>query len=75
MRGGEREMVNETDRWGPPKSEVGRLLASKAKAQRLRGWAPAYGGVDGFRRGLESTIEWFSDPENLAVYKEDLYNR
>ncbi len=75
IMGVELEIDTDTDRLRPAKSEVERLLASNAKAQRLLGWAPAYGGVDGFRRGLESTIEWFSDPENLAVYKEDLYNR
>ena len=75
IMGVELEIDTDTDRLRPPKSEVERLLASNAKAQRLLGWAPAYGGVDGFRRGLESTIEWFADPGNLAVYKEDLYNR
>ena len=69
------EIDTDTDRLRPPKSEVERLVASNEKAQRLLGWAPEYGGVNGFRRGLERTIEWFSDPGNLAAYKEDLYNR
>jgi len=75
IMGVEIEIDTDTDRLRPSKSEVERLLASNEKAQRLLGWAPAYGGVDGFRRGLERTIEWFADPGNLAVYKEDLYNR
>ena len=75
IMGVEIEIDTDTDRMRPPKSEVERLLSSNEKAQRLLGWAPAFGGVDGFRSGLERTIEWFSDPGNLAVYKEDLYNR
>ena len=75
IMGAEIEIDTDADRLRPSKSEVERLLASNAKAHRLLGWAPAYGGVDGFRRGLESTIEWFADPGNLATYKEDLYNR
>ena len=75
IMGVELEIDTDADRLRPPKSEVERLLASNEKAQRLLGWTPAYGGIDGFRSGLERTIEWFSDPGNLAVYKEDLYNR
>ena len=75
IMGVELEIDTDTDRLRPPKSEVERLLSSNEKAQRLLGWTPEYGGVDGFRSGLKRTIEWFSDPGNLAVYKEDLYNR
>ena len=75
IMGAEIEIDTDTDRLRPSKSEVERLLASNEKAQRLLGWTPEYGGVGGFRSGLERTIEWFSDPGNLAVYKEDLYNR
>ena len=75
IMGVELEIDTDADRLRPPKSEVERLLARNEKAQRLLGWTPAYGGIDGFRSGLERTIEWFSDPGNLAVYKEDLYNR
>jgi len=62
------------DRVRPPLSEVDRLWADTSKAKELLGWQPAYGGVDGFRRGLEETIEWFSEPANLARYKSDVYN-
>ena len=75
IMGVEIEINTDADRLRPPKSEVERLLSSNEKAQRLLGWAPAYAGVDGFRSGLQRTVEWFSDPGNLAVYKEDLYNR
>lgn len=66
----------ETDeqRLRPEKSEVNRLWAENKKAKELIGWQPHYGGKDGFRRGLEETIEWFTNPKNLAQYKADVYN-
>jgi len=66
----------ETDeqRLRPEKSEVERLWAANQKAKDLLGWTPSYGGKEGLRRGLEETIEWFTDPENLASYKTDVYN-
>lgn len=66
----------ETDdaRTRPDASEVERLWASNAKALERLGWQPEYGGLDGFRRGLQKTIDWFSDPANQAMYKSDQYN-
>ena len=64
----------EDQRMRPEKSEVERLWADNAKAERVLGWAPEYGGREGFKRGLKETIEWFSDPANLAQYKADTYN-
>ena len=66
----------ETDeqRLRPDKSEVERLWAANQKAKDLLGWIPTYGGKEGFRRGLEETIEWFTNPQNLASYKTDVYN-
>jgi len=66
----------ETDeqRLRPEKSEVNRLWADNKKAKELIGWEPQYGDKDGFRRGLEETIEWFTNPKNLAQYKADVYN-
>ncbi len=34
----------------------------------------AYGGLDGFKKGLKLTAEWFTDPENLRRYKSGIYN-
>lgn len=62
------------DRVRPILSEVDRLWADTSKAKEILGWQPVYGGLDGFRRGLEETIEWFREPKNLARYKSDVYN-
>lgn len=66
----------ETDeqRIRPDKSEVERLWADNQKAKEIIGWEPNYGGRAGLRRGLEETIEWFTNPQNLASYKTDVYN-
>lgn len=66
----------ETDeqRLRPEKSEVNRLWAENKKAKELIGWKPRYGGKEGFRKGLKETIEWFTNSQNLAQYKADVYN-
>jgi len=64
----------EDQRIRPKDSEVERLFASYAKATKLMGWTPAYGGLDGFKRGLAKTVDWFTRAENLGRYKSDIYN-
>lgn len=56
------------DRARPPKSEVERLLADTAKAERLLDWKPEVGLEEGLRR----TIEWFEG--FLEAYKPSIYN-
>lgn len=70
------EIIIETDqqRLRPEKSEVDRLLADTSRAQKLLKWNPVYAGRDGFRKGLEKTVEWFRQPDNLALYKALEYN-
>ncbi|MFD0673680.1 NAD-dependent 4,6-dehydratase LegB [Cohnella sp. GCM10027633] len=68
------EVVTDSNRMRPEKSEVERLWADNQKAKELLGWEPAYGGKDGLKRGLEKTAEWFTNPENLKNYKADFYN-
>jgi nucleoside-diphosphate-sugar epimerase len=57
----------------PERSEVDRLWASNAKAQKLLGWSPRFAGVDGLRKGLEQTIAWFTKQENLSRYRSNTY--
>jgi nucleoside-diphosphate-sugar epimerase len=71
--GVEAEAVSEAERLRPADSEVERLFSDNSKAKRLLGWQPQYAGLDGFRRGLEATAEWFTDPANLARYRTDTY--
>lgn len=68
------ELVSDEQRLRPAGSEVERLWASNAKARALTGWTPEYGGVEGLKRGLAETIDWFTEPENLRRYKAGVYN-
>lgn len=68
------EITCEQERIRPAKSEVERLFAGNEKAKRLCGWEPEFGGLDGFKRGLKLTAEWFAAPDNLRRYKADIYN-
>lgn len=72
--GVEVEILSDDQRLRPDKSEVYRLWACNAKAKERLGWEPSYGGRDGLRRGLVETAAWFTDPENLRMYKADIYN-
>lgn len=67
-------LKQETERFRPAASEVDRLRADNSKALSLTSWRPEYGGLDGFRRGLEETVTWFSNPSNLALYRAEVYN-
>ena len=58
----------------PQASEVERLWADNAKARRLLGWAPEFGGREGLRRGLEKTVAWFKDEGNLRLYRPAEYS-
>jgi dTDP-glucose 4,6-dehydratase len=67
------EFTTDSQRIRPEKSEVERLFASYTRAEKRMGWSPSFGGEDGFQKGLKKTIEWFSDPNNLARYKTNHY--
>lgn len=60
----------ESERVRPEKSEVERLWADNRKAKELLQWKPKYT----LSEGLKETIAWFSNPENLKIYKTDIYN-
>ena len=67
-------ITTDEERLRPAGSEVERLWADNRKARELLHWSPRYGGREGFRRGLEKTIAWFTDEQNLRKYKADQYN-
>ena len=68
------KIITEEARLRPTDSEVERLWADNVKAKQLFGWTPAYGGREGFKRGIAETVEWFQKPGNLTSYKTDIYN-
>ena len=68
------EIITDEVRLRPSGSEVERLFADTTKAQKLIGWKPEYGGLEGFRKGLSESIEWFSTKGNIERYKSNIYN-
>jgi dTDP-glucose 4,6-dehydratase len=68
------DVISDSERIRPVNSEVERLWADNSKAKDLFGWSPRYAGRDGLARGLQETINWFTQPENLQHYKSDIYN-
>lgn len=74
LMGVELEILTDRERIRPDASEVERLWADTAKARKLLDWQPEFGGLDGFRRGLSRTVEWFRNPEHLRSYRADVYN-
>jgi NAD dependent epimerase/dehydratase len=65
--------TEDPNRIRPKNSEVERLFSDNTKAKSVLGWQPEIVGIEGFRVGLEKTIEWFSKPENLAHYRPNEY--
>ena len=65
--------TEDPNRVRPANSEVERLFSDNTKAKSVLNWEPEIKGVEGFRAGLEKTVEWFTDPANLAKYRPDEY--
>jgi nucleoside-diphosphate-sugar epimerase len=64
------EIRREDVRLRPASSEVMRLVCDSGSLREVTGWSPEHD----LEAGLRLTIEWFSDPANLARYKTGLFN-
>lgn len=62
------EIIEDTQRVRPEKSEVERLLSNAEKAKKTAGWKPKYT----LEEGLKETTDWIKN--NLHYYKADIYN-
>ncbi len=62
--------ISEQQRIRPEKSEVQRLWCDNSKIKRLTGFEPEFT----LEQGLRSTVDWFSNPDNLKKYKANIYN-
>ena len=63
-------VVKDAKRVRPKNSEVERLFGKNEKIQKLTNWRQQYD----IERGLQETVEWFRNDENLRLYKPDIYN-
>lgn len=64
------EFITDENRLRPKDSEVFRLCCDNTKIRKLSGFEPRYA----LREGLQETIAWFTQAENLARYKVNIYN-
>ena len=64
------EVACDKERLRPENSEVNRLLADNTLLKKLTRWTPQFT----LEAGLEKTITWFTQAENLARYKVEIYN-
>ncbi|MBX4865614.1 SDR family NAD(P)-dependent oxidoreductase [Rhizobium bangladeshense] len=64
------EVECDEQRLRPTNSEVERLCCDNSLIKSLTGFSPRYSLED----GLEATIEWLRQPQNLARYKADIFN-
>lgn len=63
--------VTDPARLRPKDSEVMRLCGDNSVITSLTSWRPQVS----LRQGLEKTIKWFTNPDNLNRYKPEIYNR
>jgi NAD dependent epimerase/dehydratase len=69
MCGDNKNIVADTQRFRPPKSEVMALISDNTKARTLLGWEPQYT----LEQGLEHTVA--SIRNHLHRYKPEVFNR
>jgi dTDP-glucose 4,6-dehydratase len=68
------KVIDSDERIRPENSEVNRLWADNSKAIELLSWKPEYSSLNGLKKGLEETVNWFKKPNNLNLYKSEIYN-
>lgn len=64
------QFITDEQRLRPEKSEVFRLWGDNTLITSLTNWKPEYN----INSGLEETIQWFLNQENLRKYKATIYN-
>lgn len=64
------QFLEDEQRLRPKNSEVFRLWGDNSKIKELTGFTPVFD----LKRGLSETIQWFLKPENLKLYKSNMYN-
>ena len=64
------EFIVNDERLRPATSEVFRLWGDNKLLKEKTGFVPKYSLME----GLQKTVNWYTDPENLKKYKVDIYN-
>ena len=64
------KIVQDVERLRPEKSEVFRLFGDNSKILEHTNWKVAYS----LEQGLQETINWFRNSDNLRQYNAGIYN-
>jgi len=64
------KFITDKQRIRPEKSEVFRLWCDNSKIQELTGFKPQFD----IQHGLQKTIEWITEKDNIKKYKAEIYN-
>ena len=64
------KIIQDPDRLRPEKSEVFRLFGDNTKIIKHTNWQVE----NTLEQGLQQTIDWFSNKDNLRQYKAGIYN-
>ena len=70
IMGSDIDLMIDKQRLRPKGSEVSRLCCDNKKIKQLTGFEPK----TNLQQGLQQTIEWFTQAENLRRYKSSIYN-
>jgi NAD dependent epimerase/dehydratase len=62
----------EQERIRPENSEVERLWADNRLAKEILNWQPEYANINGFKKGLTETIEWFRKNSDVFLYNAEV---
>lgn len=68
------EINCDQERLRPINSEVERLYGDNTLIKKITSWQPKFGGIEGFKKGLKLTIDWFNYSDNLKFYRPNKYN-
>ena len=64
------KFIQDNERIRPKNSEVFRLCCDNTKIKKFTGFKPNFS----LKEGLQKTIDWMIQPENLRHYKPEIYN-
>ena len=70
LMGSDVQFLPDEQRIRPEKSEVFRLWCDNTNILGMTGFKPSFD----IRTGLQATVDWFTNPDNLRKYKADIYN-
>tara|TARA_B100000886_G_scaffold334084_1_gene289091 strand:- start:10207 stop:11205 length:999 start_codon:yes stop_codon:yes gene_type:complete len=69
----DKKILCEDERLRPENSEVNRLFGDNSQLLKLTDWNPKYSGIDGFKKGIIKTIDWFVEHKNILGYENKGY--